>query len=449
MEEDSGNATFPLDVTVFRGKDIHSFAQLQNKPGSEEERPTTFVTIKMGKNSWSGGNIKGKNPVWNTYTTFEDVSVNRTKLRIEVHDIDNVEEKHQVGFAILPLDMLKSTHGYVQRWLPLNDDPTHSRGLIKIKAVWCNPEWESQQREADSKPAEKMPAPMSPRSHQKYKEDQARREAGWFGKQKDVRIDAMPEGPIQKIDTEGMDTDQIIYETDRVKGESLASTRRALAQLTETRELGAAVAVELDRQGKQMKGVEHQLDTIDAYMDDSQRKIRATKSIGGMIANLFTRNKGKAKLKKLAVVKAQDATWRPPTDDYGDKSDERKAIEERSKIAMMRNMKDEPVEPEDPKSKKKGKKSRSSLTEELMPAPVVVVEEKKNDDAVAAEIDENLDLMMAPLKDLKNMAIHMGHEINDHTATISAMQTKTAVADAKIRSQAAQLKRPVETRRRQ
>ncbi|PRP81165.1 synaptosome-associated protein SNAP-25 [Planoprotostelium fungivorum] len=445
MADESSNGTFPLDVTVFRGKDIHSFSQLQNKPGSEQDRPTSFVTIKLGKQSWSGSNVKGKNPVWNTYTTFDDVSINRNKLRIEIHDIDNVEEKHQVGYAILPLDMMKPTFGYVQKWLPLNDDPSHSFGLIKVKAVWLNPEWESHQKEADAKPAEKMPAPMSPASLQKYREDQATREAGWFGKKKEVRIDAMPEGPIQKIDTEGMDTDQIIYETDRVKGESLASTRRALAQLTETRELGAAVAVELDRQGKQMKGVEHQLDTIDAYMDDSARKIRATKSIGGIIANMFTRNKGKKKLKKLAVVKAQDANWRPPSE-YGDKSEERQEIEQRNKMAMLRKLKEEPEEPEDGKKKKKHSKKNSL---EVAPPPVVEEKVKNPDDPVGNEIDDNLDLMMQPLDDLKKMAIHMGNEINDHTTTISAMQTKTAIADAKIRAQAAQLKRPVETRRRQ
>jgi len=442
MDENENNM-YPLEVTVFRGKDIHTFNQLQKKAGSEDERPTSFVTLKYQKQSWSGSNVRGKNPVWNTYTTFEDVSIVRTKLRVDVMDVNAIDEKHLVGHIIVPLDMMKSSYGFVQKWLPLNDDPTHSRGLIKIKMVWLNPIWEEQQKEADAKPCEKLPTPMSPESASKYKRQQADKEAGWFRKAQ-YDDDGMPQGPIKKVDTEGMDTDQIIYETERTQGESLASTKRALAQLHETKELGAAVAVELDRQGRQMKSVEHQLDTIDAVMDDSARKIRATKSIAGAIANLFTRNKSKKKLKKLAEVQAQDAAWRPPSEG-GEISDERREIANRNKMHMLGKMHEAPPEPEDPKMAKKNKKNRKQLMEDVQP----VVEPEKSSDPVQAQIDDNLDEMGSALTDLKKMALHMGHEINDHSDTINAMQMKTAKADMKIRTQAAILKRPVETRRRE
>jgi len=448
MDENENNE-YPLEVTVFRGKDIHTFNQLQNKPGSEEERPTSFITMKFGKQSWSGSNVRGKNPVWNTYTTFDDVSIIKTKLRIDVMDVNAVEEKHIVGHVIVPLDMLKPTYGYIQKWLPLNDDPTHSHGLLKVKIVWLNPLWEGQQKDADARPCEKLPAPMSPGSIAKYKKQKAEAEAGWFRKAQ-YEEDHIP-SQLRKIDTEGMDTDQIIYETEKVQGESLASTKRALDQLQNTKELGAAIAVELDSQGRQLRGVEHQVDTIDAIMDDSARKIRATKSIGGAIANLFTRNKSKKKLKKLAELKAQDAAWRPPSQ-IGEKSDDRKDIEMRNKMSMLSRQKQEEAAAaaaaaEDPATKKKNKKNRKALMEDVKPTPVE--EQPRSEDAVQNEIEDNLDLMGGHLADLKSMALHMGKEINDHSSTIEQIQTKTAKADMKIRTQAAQLKRPVTTRRRE
>jgi len=90
-------------------------------------------------------------------------------------------------------------------------------------------------------------------------------------------------------------------ETDRLKHEALQSTARSLALLENANTVGAESAQKLQQQGVQLKGTDKDLDVMDAYMDDSSRKIRGTRSLGGAIKNLFSHNKGRDKLKSLGV----------------------------------------------------------------------------------------------------------------------------------------------------
>ncbi|PRP73181.1 synaptosomal-associated protein 29-like [Planoprotostelium fungivorum] len=420
---------FPLKVTVEEGRGIKSWRAIQSKD-EEDDRPTTFATIKFKDVNWKGPNIRGPTPKYNTSTTFEGIEKLSGVVEIEITDVGASSQKNTIGSVKVNLETL-ALRGSFHDWKPINDDPAQARGLIKVNMIYMDAKWAAANPNAQFSPA--VPVASDAASLAKQKRLLEEQEAAiWLqDNQKSGPLDNNNGGnrtAVKKtsgpIDTTDMSTEEIESETDRLKHEALASTQRSLAMLDNANTVASETALKLEQQGVQLKKTDKDMDVIDGYLDDSKRKIRGTRSLGGAIANFFTHNKGKDKLKKQGIYMDKKEKERMKAEEGNkiketkEKSEEIEAAHNRNRLARWRSDQDKTDE-ETAAQREQDEREKAELFGDAKPIT------KKEQDELLAEMDRNIELMHNPINNLKKMAVNMGNEIDEQTETIDSVTKKT------------------------
>eukprot|EP01117_Protostelium_nocturnum_P012631 TRINITY_DN4649_c0_g1_i2.p1 TRINITY_DN4649_c0_g1~~TRINITY_DN4649_c0_g1_i2.p1 ORF type:complete len:317 (-),score=145.41 TRINITY_DN4649_c0_g1_i2:428-1378(-) len=275
---------WPLRVLVESGKDIPSWRAIQTKD-FEDDRPTSLIVIRLGDRTEKSGNVRGKNPSYNLTAIFEQVEDNEKEILIDVIDYGSTGVKNTLGTISISIDKVIGGSS-IDGWMQVSSTDK-KRGQVKIKVFLMDEKWERE----------------NPEEAKKWKLQREDKEAEeWLGgNNRKYKTDSIPKARDGPIDTTDMSTEEIESETDRLKYEAMASTERAKNKLEDATAIGADSSAKLEKQGEQLKEANKQLDVMDAHLDNSKRKIRGIKSLGGAIKNKFSKNKGKEKLKGLGA----------------------------------------------------------------------------------------------------------------------------------------------------
>eukprot|EP01117_Protostelium_nocturnum_P012630 TRINITY_DN4649_c0_g1_i1.p1 TRINITY_DN4649_c0_g1~~TRINITY_DN4649_c0_g1_i1.p1 ORF type:complete len:419 (-),score=183.30 TRINITY_DN4649_c0_g1_i1:70-1326(-) len=413
---------WPLRVLVESGKDIPSWRAIQTKD-FEDDRPTSLIVIRLGDRTEKSGNVRGKNPSYNLTAIFEQVEDNEKEILIDVIDYGSTGVKNTLGTISISIDKVIGGSS-IDGWMQVSSTDK-KRGQVKIKVFLMDEKWERE----------------NPEEAKKWKLQREDKEAEeWLGgNNRKYKTDSIPKARDGPIDTTDMSTEEIESETDRLKYEAMASTERAKNKLEDATAIGADSSAKLEKQGEQLKEANKQLDVMDAHLDNSKRKIRGIKSLGGAIKNKFSKNKGKEKLKGLgADIPPEEKKIK----ETKVKEEEIVAVENRNRLAVWKGESDALNAATAAEREEDEARRRELFGDHTVSSPSV----KKNsgrieDDELVLQMDKNIESMATPIANLKKLAISFGEELDEQSKVIDELSLKTDKNTINVKKQTQQIQK--------
>lgn len=391
----SGNPS--LDVCVFSARNI-----MQN--GKEVAPPNTFCKIKIG-NEIYGTNVTfgAFSPQWDTVASFKDISKaisKRENLKLTI-----LTQKNKfVGQVKLPLQMLMADPKQ-DKWYPLMDKNNlrtpNITGEVHLSYQYSGPKVSQS-------------APVTPIAHTKAKKKDPSKRSSEDGidfiklqkeaeeqDRKELLGAAAANRPEEVSDNDFVanynpnDTESIIQETARLRLAAKKSVQRSAARLEQTTCTAIQTQAKLEQQGRQLRSVSADLDTMDAQLDLGKRYIRGIRSMFG--------NVGRRRNKK----REEEAFGMPRAYMHEEQEAASKAKEMRQKIAL----------------------------EASQPARVITRSDS------ADSLDDELEKISARVLNLKDMALNMGNEIEAQSESIEKIDGKLERNYAKVQQERAAVAR--------
>lgn len=245
-----------------------------------------------------------------------------------------------------------------------------------------------------------------------------------------------------KFSNEDEEEAQIQEKINSVKRESKSKTEKMLDKLSSTTSTAITSSLKLKEQGKKLNEMNEDMESMQMYMDYSERQLRGINSIFGATKNLFSSSKKykdsklwgfthsslkfpKHKKKTKATVQVDEIK----TKATGDKH--LKDIQERVRHKDLKEKADFRNNEFDQQASETGKGSNPFDNEEDFGFSSTNRSEatsfvKQNTYVIRDEVDEDLDRIAKAVRNLKGIAIEMNQDISSQTETVDRLGTNTS-----------------------
>jgi len=208
-------------------------------------------------------------------------------------------------------------------------------------------------------------------------------------------------------------TQAMIYESERLADESMASVNRSLKMVENSKQLGVDTLDGLHRQGEQIRNIQADVDDINYMQNRADRHMRGISSVGGAIANKFTPKFEKSR-------------------DHNRKADKEYDKSRKGKLKERVQEEKQTVKEEVKRNKydwRKGGKAKTEMYKEDVSLLSEAHQQK------VEQTDRVLDQIGDGLLVLKEIARDMGDEIEDHNRRLEQLNGDMREANVRMSSQ--------------
>eukprot|EP01089_Gocevia_fonbrunei_P000908 TRINITY_DN10880_c0_g1_i3.p1 TRINITY_DN10880_c0_g1~~TRINITY_DN10880_c0_g1_i3.p1 ORF type:complete len:399 (+),score=85.43 TRINITY_DN10880_c0_g1_i3:84-1199(+) len=209
-------------------------------------------------------------------------------------------------------------------------------------------------------------------------------------------------------------TEEIIKEAEDVVDSSYESVQRTLNMAQTTTNLAGDILDNLHVQGETITKTQRDVDDIDVLLDRNEKHLRVIESPFGGLKNKFKRKKKKD----------------------GAKAAEKAVVEQREKIAEERQLENKKIIKT---QKQKAKRAAAAEAGEAYKPDVSMLSTEAQDKIVST--DNALDEIGNLVANMKNFAIAIGDEIDDHNTRINHLQQGVARVEERGKHQSDKVNR--------
>lgn len=241
-----------------------------------------------------------------------------------------------------------------------------------------------------------------------------------------LAADRLPQSPAQRAAEEAETQRQEVLKQMRdVERRTTESSKRSIAALAESEQVGIDTATELVRQREQLENTDRRLDDINSSLKDSQKNINGIKSVFSSLKTWWSSPKQDAKDKNASNPTSPADESKPPPSAFSNKN--LGSAVNKSQAAVESTRGNHPA-----------LRLRGLEEEEDEPS---LDDWRANTQRVNKQLDNDLDEMSAGLARLKGLAIGLGDEVTDQNSMLDRIQVKADNADQKIEGQNLQIKK--------
>lgn len=241
-----------------------------------------------------------------------------------------------------------------------------------------------------------------------------------------LAADRLPQSPAQRAAEEAeTQRQQVLKQMRDVERRTTESSKRSIAALAESEQVGIDTATELVRQREALENTDRRLDDINSSLKDSQKNINGIKSVFSSLKTWWGAPKQPAKDKDGSTPTSPADEVKPPPNTQANKNLGSAINKSQSAVESARGS--------HPALRLRG------LEEEEEEPPLD--DWRANTQRVNKQLDNDLDDMSAGLARLKGLAMGLGDEVTDQNSMLDKIQVKADNADQKIEGQNLQIKK--------